>query len=269
MFDPGLKNGDEINNQELCNIFKCGPQGGMRKSNTTQTLTIVSNHIKSVYDDRWIDEVFHYTGMGMKGDQSLEFMQNKTLAQSDINGINVHLFEVFVSKIYTYMGSVILSNKPYTEIQPDENGNNRNVWMFPLKLTINETLAVPLKKIIDLSEKKIRKAKRLSDKELKKRAENSSKKIGSRKVVSTQFERSVWVAENAKRKAKGICQLCNQPAPFVNLNKEPYLETHHIEWLSKGGEDSIENTVALCPNCHRKVHVLDLASDRKKLKQKA
>jgi 5-methylcytosine-specific restriction protein A len=26
--------------------------------------------------------------------------------------------------------------------------------------------------------------------------------------------------------------------------------------LAGGGSDSIDNTVALCPNCHRKVHVI-------------
>ena len=32
-----------------------------------------------------------------------------------------------------------------------------------------------------------------------------------------------------------------------------------------GGEDSISNTVALCPNCHRKMHVLNQTADREKL----
>ncbi|MEE7094460.1 HNH endonuclease, partial [Escherichia coli O10] len=38
----------------------------------------------------------------------------------------------------------------------------------------------------------------------------------------------------------------------------PFLEVHHIEWLSKGGEDSVENAIALCPNCHRQAHYGDL-----------
>ena len=29
------------------------------------------------------------------------------------------------------------------------------------------------------------------------------------------------------------------------------------------GDDSLSNTVALCPNCHRKMHILDLESDKK------
>ena len=47
------------------------------------------------------------------------------------------------------------------------------------------------------------------------------------------------------------------------------MENHHIIDLSKGGEDSIDNCVALCPNCHQKMHLLDLKDDRKKLLQEA
>lgn len=45
-----------------------------------------------------------------------------------------------------------------------------------------------------------------------------------------------------------------------NKKGEPYLETHNIVWLSQCGEDSVENTVGLCPNCQRKMHAL---GDRK------
>ncbi|HDR7378766.1 TPA: HNH endonuclease [Bacillus toyonensis] len=34
----------------------------------------------------------------------------------------------------------------------------------------------------------------------------------------------------------------------------PYLEVHHVVPLATGGEDSVENAVALCQNCHRKAH---------------
>jgi len=81
--------------------------------------------------------------------------------------------------------------------------------------------------------------------------------------------RDIYISEYAKRRAKGKCQLCMKPAPFANKEGEPYLESHHIEWLSKGGRDSIENVVALCPNCHRKMHVLNDENDVERLKQSA
>ena len=76
--------------------------------------------------------------MGQSGDQSIDFMQNKTLAESNINQVSVHLFEVFKDLGYTYIGTVKLSNKPYSETQPDKNGLDRIVFVFPLKLTSDE-----------------------------------------------------------------------------------------------------------------------------------
>ena len=72
----------------------------------------------------------------------------------------------------------------------------------------------------------------------------------------------------AKRRAAGKCELCRMSAPFTNASNEPYLESHHIVWLAHGGPDSIENTVALCPNCHRKMHVVNDAKDVGKLKRR-
>ena len=111
--------------------------------------------------------------------------------------------------------------------------------------------------------------RRLSDRELVKRAANMKSRAGCRRATTDLYEKNVYVAELARRKAKGVCQLCEQPAPFKDRYGKPYLETHHIVWLSEGGEDTIDNTVALCPNCHARMHKLNLKSDRRKLKKKA
>ena len=89
---------------------------------------------------------------------------------------------------------------------------------------------------------------------------------GRRSVTSSAFIRSAEVVKETKKRANGICQLCNQPAPFIDKKGNPYLETHHVIWLSRGGEDSTNNTVALCPNCHTQMHVLDRPEDIEKLK---
>lgn len=92
---------------------------------------------------------------------------------------------------------------------------------------------------------------------------------GRRRTVSSAFVRSAEVVKETRRRANGICQLCNQPAPFIDKNGNPYLEVHHIIWLSRGGEDNTENTVALCPNCHVRMHILDKPEDLEKLKRVA
>lgn len=82
-----------------------------------------------------------------------------------------------------------------------------------------------------------------------------------RLVQSSRYERDPYIAIYAKERAKGVCQLCHKEAPFRNSRNEPYLETHHILWLSQGGSDSVDNVVALCPNCHRKMHIVNSADD--------
>ena len=130
--------GEELTNEELCAVFKCGSQGGLRKSSRTNTLILVSDQTQSQdrnpYQDKWIDGVLHYTGMGLKGDQKLNFMQNKTLANLEKLDIKAYLFEKLVSRKYTFRGEVVLAGKIYTETQEDNEGNKRNVLKFPLKI---------------------------------------------------------------------------------------------------------------------------------------
>lgn len=255
--------GATLNNENLTGIFLCSGQGGMRRSKRTNTLVIISNHVNSVYDDRWINDVLHYTGMGQIGPQSLEFNQNRTLNESPTNGVAVHLFEVFTKRTYTYIGEVVLADKPYQEQQLDAEGNNRPAWVFPLRLKAGSLPEVPDSTLKALDQIKERQARYLSDAEVEKLARQQGQaKVGRRTVSATQHQRSAWVAENARRRAKGHCELCGEPAPFKRKEGSPYLETHHIEWLSDGGADTVENTVALCPNCHRKMHIVNSLKDK-------
>lgn len=70
-----------------------------------------------------------------------------------------------------------------------------------------------------------------------------------------------WILE----KADGKCENCGSPAPFKKNNGEYFLEVHHVRPLGEGGPDTIENTVACCPNCHRQLHY-DPARDSLRLK---
>jgi 5-methylcytosine-specific restriction protein A len=267
--DAGLTRGQIIDNEQLCSIFKCSSQGGMRRSLATNTLVIVSNHVDSIYDDRWIEDVFHYTGMGQTGDQSIDAAQNKTLAQSDKNGVDVHLFEVDRKREYRYQGLVRLADRPYQETQPDQNQQPRLAWVFPLRLREGQPTPLSDKDFRAAQATRERKARRLNDAELAVRALQAPSSAGQRTVTGKQYERNPYVSLHAKRRAKGRCELCESNAPFSDAKGEPYLETHHIDWLALGGTDSVENTVALCPNCHRKMHVIDDPDDKKRLRLKA
>lgn len=132
-FKPPFEVGAVVSNAVMTEAFKVGNMGGMRRSKTTGTLVLISDNTKGLYSDKWNDGVLHYTGMGKIGDQALDKTQNKTLAESKNNGVEVHLFEVNEPGEYTYSGVVELAGQPYQETQPDDNGNPRKVWMFPLK----------------------------------------------------------------------------------------------------------------------------------------
>lgn len=68
-------------------------------------------------------------------------------------------------------------------------------------------------------------------------------------------ERNPDVVAETLARANGVCQSCKKPAPFrKRSNGDPYLEVHHIKQLAHGGDDSVENAIAVCPNCHRKYH---------------
>lgn len=258
-----------LSNNDLMHVFKCSNSSGMRRSRRTNTLCIISDHTKSLYDDRWVDDIFHYTGMGQIGPQSLDYAQNKVLYNSNTSDIEVHLFEVFEEGKYIYEGKVELIDEPFQEEQDDIEENSRMVWVFPLRRSENIEPAIFSEEAIEkMAENKEKEASKLDDEKLEKLAKNAKGKSGTRTTKTTTYERDAYVAEFTKRRAKGICQLCEQAAPFKNKKGKAYLETHHIEWLSKGGEDSIVNTVALCPNCHKKMHVLNIEKDIEKLKEK-
>jgi 5-methylcytosine-specific restriction protein A len=129
---------------------------------------------------------------------------------------------------------------------------------------------LPLQSIDTINEqyeKEEEEALHRSIEELEKKAAQSPENPVQKVVTTSVYSRNPNVGALAKLKAEGICQLCNNPAPFTGKNKMPYLEAHHIVWLSEGGTDIIENTVALCPNCHKKMHILNLESDVKFLQK--
>lgn len=130
-----LQYGQSYTNDDIIRIFLVSGQGGMRRSIRANSLILFALHnTGNPYEDKWGDDgVMHYTGMGLSGDQSIDYAQNKTLALSRENGVHVHLFESHESNNYVYRGNVVLAGAPYYERQKDENNRERQVVKFPLK----------------------------------------------------------------------------------------------------------------------------------------
>ena len=124
-----------VSNEQICREFLCGVRGGMRRTLRTNSLVLISGTKRSIYMDRWDRDVFHYTGMGLHGDQSLYDSQNWTLVSSPKNRVKIYLFAALEKNQYRFEGQVELAADPYQEQQIDSEGRSRLVWVFPLRCT--------------------------------------------------------------------------------------------------------------------------------------
>lgn len=77
-----------------------------------------------------------------------------------------------------------------------------------------------------------------------------------------EYERDPLVKAYVLQLAAGHCELCEEAAPFITDADEPFLELHHVRRLADGGPDTPTNAVAVCPNCHRHLHLGRDAAER-------
>jgi 5-methylcytosine-specific restriction protein A len=95
----------------------------------------------------------------------------------------------------------------------------------------------------------------IDGKERAKRLKTAEKKPKRLFLYQIVFQRNPDVVAEVLTRANGVCECCKQRAPFSRASDgSPYLEVHHKIFLSDGGEDTVGNAEALCPNCHRKKH---------------
>jgi predicted HNH restriction endonuclease len=88
-----------------------------------------------------------------------------------------------------------------------------------------------------------------------KRLAAAQKKPTVRITTVLDFDRNPDVVAEVLAQASGNCQRCGSSAPFIRKSDgSPYLEVHHKTPLAFGGDDTVANAIALCPNCHRETH---------------
>ena len=198
------------------------------------------------YDDEFTEDgEFLYTGEGRDGNMTMDG-GNKAIRDHKEDGKEIHVFEIEEGAWQvTYVGQYQYSSHHRTTL-PDRNGNMRDAIRFEL---------VPIGGLeIDTGIQNLGEA---SLDELREQAEASvsGKSTSTTELTSrTTYSRSRVVKEYALRVADGVCQGCDENAPFKNTDGEPFLEVHHLKRRSDGGADHPDNVIALCPNCHRRVH---------------
>jgi predicted HNH restriction endonuclease len=127
-------------------------------------------------------------------------------------------------------------------------GSNLNHFIFDYEQVTAETFNNQL-------EEEISKSRKDSKETRLKRLAAATKKPAIVQVTSVAYVRNPDVIVEVLDRAEGKCEACLQDAPFLRAkDKTPYLEVHHQVPLSEGGDDTVGNAIAVCPNCHRKMH---------------
>jgi 5-methylcytosine-specific restriction enzyme A len=115
--------------------------------------------------------------------------------------------------------------------------------------------SISLTKLKEEEEAEIKVSAQASSEERKNEIAEKSTKPERMRVFSFTYRRNPHIAAEALYRASGCCEQCKKPAPFFRASDgTPFLEIHHVKPLAEGGHDSLDNVMALCPNCHRKVH---------------
>lgn len=202
--------------------------------------------------------VLRYTGEGQLGDMQMTH-GNAAIANHGANGRALHVFKATgKGQPCEYLGEFCYGTH-FTETGLDKNGTTRQIIIFQL-VPISATAAIEATELVnsvqplgtpDESNIPLAVLRRKAIASAARQQMSSNPKEAARAV----YQRSADVKAYVIARAKGSCEACFDPAPFMRKsNGTPYLEPHHINRLSDGGLDHPRYVGAICPNCHRKIH---------------
>ncbi len=204
------------------------------------------------YHDGWDkNRVFRYSGEGEVGD--MEFAGgNKAIREHAKDGKDLHLFEQVGKGQVRYLGYFVCNSWNYRPAK-DKSGISRRAIIFHL-VPLEEGLepdfpshSAPTQLPLDVQPLD----------ELRKKAMASAsgaEESSPKKAKRLYFQRSEAIRLYVLKRAGGICEACQNPAPFHRKDGSPYLEPHHTRRRSDGGPDHPRWVGAVCPNCHREIH---------------
>lgn len=197
------------------------------------------------YSDRQRDDgVFEYFGEGQVGDMVMQ-RGNRRILEHSADGKSLLLFRKS-SQGVRFIDEMVCESHHH-EPAPDRNGEMRQAIVFelrPLGAVDEETGNAPVSTDTPLDQLRQRAFA----------AAQNSAAASTSTTPRTVYQRSRDVRDYVLARAQGHCEGCNEEAPFLRADGSPYLEPHHIRRVSDGGPDDPRFVIALCPNCHRRVH---------------
>jgi len=198
---------------------------------------------KGPYENKWIDRdtLKHYMKSRLD-EYKEEYDVNRAVITS--NGIPIYVF-VKNGTDCIYEGRFIYESKG-----EDFTGAKWFVLKRERPMIVQETFVEHSANF----EADLNRSAKMTTQERAEASRSFPAKPSRRNVLGLVFDRNPHVVQEVLGRARGICELCKKPAPFMRKDGTPYLEVHHIIQLAADGEDTAENAVAVCPNCHRKEH---------------
>lgn len=199
------------------------------------------------YPNHWLvsDEELKYYLYSLKNKFSPDYKVNRAI----INSGNIPIY-VFIKKDAKCTLTGVFRYIEYVTEADDSK------W-FRLRKVDSLSVATMVSQVEydkDL-EHRVHLSTNLSSSERERRLQSAPKKPEQIQTIVNTYKRNADVITTVLERANGICEGCNAPAPFLRVkDNTPYLEVHHIIPLGEGGDDTIVNVIALCPNCHRKAH---------------
>ncbi|RJX40888.1 NUDIX domain-containing protein [Paenibacillus pinisoli] len=201
------------------------------------------------YPNEWIQkyDVLKYYMYSLNNVFKSDYKYNAAIINSPKYDVPIYVFEKQAEKC--------LLKGIYKYERDEGNPVDGSKWFILNKVNSFDTKkAVTHREYEQEVSKQVTISKTRNRAERRERLQTAPKAPGTVTVTSTQFVRNGDVIVEVLERARGICEECKKPAPFLRKDLTPFLEVHHVEPLSEGGEDTVENAKALCPNCHRAAH---------------
>lgn len=211
------------------------------------------------YEDGWSkdDEVFRYTGEGQKGQMTFS-SGNKAIRDHRQDGKDLLVFkDLGKGKGVRYEG--LFEYIDHREVDGyDKDRNPRKIIVFDLVRVNTGALAEQTDSSAEPNTDSGQ-ASPASLEDLRSAAyaasNNSPAEKRTGQTKRTWRERSRAVRLYVLARAKGICEACDEDAPFLRQHDgSPYLEPHHTTRLADEGLDHPSTVAAICPTCHRRIH---------------
>lgn len=175
--------------------------------------------------------------------------------------INAYATEYYLRNIYSDFGvsafnNAIVSVQKHLDYYVKKGKSDQLKVRAIIKRLANEFLEQSgIEAMQQDFEEKVSKSLKLKKEDREKRLASAGKNPKTISVTTDVYIRNPDVVAAVLIRANGVCEGCKKPAPFIRAkDNSPYLEVHHKIQLAKGGEDTVINAIALCPNCHRESH---------------